>query len=83
MNSNDLYKKQEKELYKFHHKLLLADLLYLNWEHSTYEYEKVTPEDLLKKVIKGTKYNGLEQLEILEEAKQLVKIKYNKYFSSK
>ena len=78
---NKLYKNQEKELIKYHHKLLLADLLYLNYEHSTYEYDGITPEDLLKQVIKGTRYNGLEQLEILEEAKILFKIKYNKYFS--
>lgn len=75
------YKKQERELIKYHQTLLLADLLYLNWEHSRYEYENIKPEDLLKQVIKGTRYNGLEQLEILEEAKELVKIKYNKFFT--
>ena len=40
---NEINKKQEKELIKHHHKLLLADLLYLNWKHSTYEYENITP----------------------------------------
>lgn len=80
---NELYTKQEKELIKYHHKLLLADLLYLNWEHSRYEYDNIIPEDLMKQVIKGTRYNGLEQLEILEEAKILFKIKYNKYFTEK
>ena len=33
--------------------------------------------------IKGTRYNGLEKLEIIEEAKILFKIKYNKYFNEK
>ena len=79
---NELYKEQERLIIKYHHTLLLSELLYLNYEHSTYKYDGITPEDILKFVIKGTRYNGLEQLEILEEAKELVKIKYNKYFTN-
>ena len=80
---NELYTKQEKELIKYHHKLLLSDLFYLNYVHSNYEYDNVTIEDIYKFVTKGTRYNGLEQLEIIEEAKILFKIKYNKYFADK
>ena len=71
------YKKDEKILIKYFHKKLLSELLYLNYLYSNYEYENVTMEDLMKQVIKGTKYNGLEQLEILEDAKMLLRIKYN------
>lgn len=84
LKSTDLsYKKDEKNVIKYHHKLLLADLFYLNYVHSNFEYDNITIEDIYKFVIKGTKYNGLEQLEIIEEAKILFKIKYNKYFFEK
>lgn len=82
-SSDSLYTKEEKQIIKFHHKLLLADLFYLNYVHSNFEYDNITIEDIYKFVIKGTKYNGLEQLEIIEEAKILFKIKYNKYFVEK
>ena len=78
--SDLLYAKEEKEIIKYHHKLLLADLFYLNYVHSNFEYDGVTIEEIYKFVTKGTRYNGLEQLEIIEEAKILFKIKYNKYF---
>ncbi len=80
---NEIYTKQEKEIIKYHHKLLLADLLYLNYVHSNYKYDNITIEDIYKFVTKGTRYNGLEKLEIIEEAKLLLKVKYNKYFSEK
>ena len=75
------YQKDERILIKYFHTKLLSELLYLNYIYSTFKYENITPEDLLRKVIKGTRYNGLEQLEILEEAKLLLKIKYNLIFS--
>lgn len=82
MNSTDsIYKKEEKRIIKYHHKLLLADLLYVNYVHSNFEYDGVTIEDIYRFVTKGTRYNGLEQLEIIEEAKLLFKIKYNKIIS--
>ncbi len=84
MNSTDSsYKKDEKRIIKYHHKLLLADLLYINYVYSNFEYDDVTIEDIYKFVTKESRYNGLEQLEIIEEAKALFKIKYNKYFSEK
>lgn len=76
---NDLYKKEEKKIIKYHHKLLLADMIYINYVHSTFKYDNIEIEDIYKFVTKGTKYNVLEQLEIIEEAKLLFKIKYNKY----
>ena len=82
-SSDKYYYKDEKRVIKYHHKLLLADLLYLNYVHSNFEYDDVTIEEIYKFVTKGTRYNGLEQLEIIEEAKILFKIKYNKYFSEK
>lgn len=84
LKSTDLsYKKDEKNVIKYHHKLLLADLLYINYVHSNFEYDGVTIDEIYKFVTKGTRYNELEQLEIIEEAKLLFKIKYNKYFSEK
>ena len=59
-SSDSLYTKEEKEIIKYHHKLLLADLLYINYVHSNFEYDGVTIEDIYKFVTKGTKYNGLE-----------------------
>ena len=82
-SSDKYYYKDEKRVIKYHHKLLLADLLYLNYAFSNNEYDGITGEDVLKYVIKGTRYNGLEQLEIIKEAKILFKIKYNKYFNDK
>ena len=80
--SKEVSKKyEEKRIMKYHHKLLLADLLYVNYVHSNFEYDGVTIEEIYKFVTKGTRYNGLEQLEIIEEAKLLFKIKYNKYFT--
>lgn len=82
VNSTDLsYIMDENNVIKYHHKLLLADLLYINYVHSNFEYDDITIEDVYKFVTKGTKYSGLEQLEIIEEAKLLFKIKYNKYIS--
>lgn len=81
MNSTDSsYKKDEKNIIKYHHKLLLADLFYINYVHSNFEYDGVTEDEIYRFVTKGTKYNGLEKLEIIEEAKQLFKIKYNLFF---
>ena len=82
-SSDSLYIKEEKEIIKYHHKLLLADLLYINYVHSNFEYDGVTIEEIYKFVTKETRYNGLEQLEIIEEAKILFKIKYNKCFVDK
>lgn len=82
-SSDSLYIKEEKEIIKYHYKLLIADLLYINYVHSNFEYDGVTIEEIYKFVTKGTRYNGLEQLEIIEEAKILFKIKYNKYFTKK
>ena len=37
VNSTDSsYKKDEKRIIKYHHKLLLADLLYVNYVHSNF-----------------------------------------------
>ncbi len=84
MNSTDSsYTKDEKRIIKYHHKLLLADLLYINYVHSNFQYDDVTIEEIYEFVTRGSRYNGLEQLEIIEEAKALFKIKYNKYFSEK
>ncbi len=84
MNSSDsLYRKEEKKIIKYHHKLLLADLLYINYVHSNFEYDNETIEEIYKFVTKGTRYNGLEKIEIIEEAKILFKIKYNKYILTK
>ena len=84
MKSTDSsYKKDEKRIIKYHHKLLLADLFYINYVHSNFKYDGVTEEEIYNFVTKGTRYNGLEKLEIIEEAKQLFKIKYNYYFSNK
>ena len=84
LKSTDLsYKKDEKNVIKYHYKLLLADLFYINYVHSNFEYDDVTIEEIYRFVTKGTKYNGLDQLEIIEEAKLLFKIKYNRYFSEK
>lgn len=84
MKSTDLsYKKDEKNVIKYHHKLLLADLFYINYVHFNFEYDDVTIEEIYRFVTKGAKYNGLDQLEIIEEAKLLFKIKYNRYFSEK
>lgn len=82
-SSDSLYPKEEKEIIKYHHKLLLANLFYLNYVHSNFEYDGVTIEEIYEFVTKGTRYNGLEQLEIIEEVKILFKIKYNKYFNEK
>lgn len=79
-SSDSSYTKEEKETIKYHHKLLLADLFYINYVHSNFEYDNISIEDIYKFVTKGTRYNGLEKLEIIEEAKILFKIKYNKYF---
>lgn len=82
MNSTDSsYKKDEKRIIKYHHKLLLADLLYVNYVHSNFEYDGVTLDEIYEYVVKETRYNGLEKIEIIEEAKQLFKIKYNKIIS--
>lgn len=84
MESTDLsYKKDEKNVIKYHHKLLLADLFYINYVHSNFEYDDVTIEEIYRFATRGMKYNGLEQFEIIEEAKLLFKIKYNRYFSEK
>lgn len=84
LKSTDLsYKKDEKNVIKYHHKLLLADLFYINYVHSNFEYDGVTIEEIYRFATRGMKYNGLEQFEIIEEAKLLFKIKYNRYFSEK
>ena len=72
-SSNLLYAKEEKEIIKYHYKLLLANILYINYVHSNFEYDSVTIEDIYKFVTKGTRYNGLEQLEIIEEVKYCLK----------
>lgn len=59
-----------------------SDKYYLK-DSSYIEYDNITIEEIYRFVTKGTKYNGLEQLEIIEEAKVLFKIKYNRYFSEK
>lgn len=82
-SSDEYYLKDEKRIIKYHHKLLLADLLYINYVHSNFEYDNVTIEEIYKFVTKGTTYNGLEKIEIIEEAKILFKIKYNKYILTK
>ena len=69
--------KDKKTIIKYNHKLLLTELLYLNHLYSTFDYDNITEYNLLKEVIKETKYNRLEQLEILEDAKMLLRIKYN------
>lgn len=82
-SSDEYYSKNEKRIIKFHHKLLLADLLYLNYAFSNNEYDGVTGEDILKYVIKGTRYTNLEKLEIMDDAMMISKIKYNKVISDK
>ena len=82
-SSDEYYLKDEKRIIKYHHKLLLADLLYINYVHSNFEYDNVTIEEIYRFATRGMKYNGLEQFEIIEEAKLLFKIKYNRYFSEK
>ena len=84
MKSTDSsYKKEEKRIIKYHHKLLLADLFYINYVHSNFKYDGVTEEEIYNFVTKGTRYNGLEKLEIIGETKQFFKMKYNKYFTEK
>ena len=84
MKSTDSsYKKDEKRIIKYHHKLLLTDLFYINYVHSNFKYDGVTEEEIYNFVTRGTRYNGLEKLEIIDEAKQLFKIKYDYYFSNK
>lgn len=77
-SSDEYYLKDEKRIIKYHHKLLLADLLYLNYAFSNNEYDGITGEDVLKYVIKGTRYTDLEKLEIMDDAMMILKIKYNK-----
>lgn len=82
-SNNEYYLRDEKRIIKYHHKLLLADLLYVNYVHSNFEYDGVTIEEIYEFVTKGSRYNGLEKLDIISEAKQLFKIKYDYYFSNK
>lgn len=45
MKSTDSsYKKDEKQVIKYHHKLLLADLFDVNYVHSNFKYDGVTEE---------------------------------------
>ena len=81
-SSDKYYYKDEKMVIKYYHKLLLAGL-YINYVHSNFEYDDVTIEEIYRFATRGMKYNGLEQFEIIEEAKLLFKIKYNRYFSKK
>lgn len=67
-SSDKYYLKDEKRIIKYHHKLLLADLLYLNYAFSNNEYEGVTGEDILEFVIDKTKYTDLERIEIMDDA---------------
>ena len=54
-SSDSLYIKEEKEIIKYHYKLLIADLLYINYVHSNFEYDGVTIEEIYKFVTKGTR----------------------------
>ena len=81
-SSDEYYLKNKKRIIKYHHKLLLADLLYLNYAFSNNEYDGITGEDILKYVIKGTRYTDIEKLEIMDDAMMIMKIKYNKVIVS-
>ena len=61
-SSDKYYLNDEKRVIRYHHKLLLADLLYLNYAFSNNKYDGITGEDVLKYVIKGTRYTALERL---------------------
>lgn len=53
MKSTDLsYKKEEKNIIKYHQKLLLADLLYINYVHSNFEYGGIPEEEIYRFVTK-------------------------------
>ena len=41
-SSDKYYLKDKKKIIKYHHKLLLADLFYINYVHSNFEYDNVT-----------------------------------------
>lgn len=82
-SSDKYYLNDEKRFIKYHHKLLLADLLYLNYAFSNNKYDGITGEDVLKYVIKETRYTALEKLGIMNDAMMILKIKYNKVISDK
>ena len=47
--------KKNKETIKYHHKLLLADMIYINYIHLTFKYINIEIEDIYKLVTNGTK----------------------------
>ena len=59
-STDSSYTNDEKRIIKYHHKLLLADMIYINYVHSNFEYDSITLDDIYKFVTKGTRYNGLE-----------------------
>lgn len=76
-----IYILNKKKIIKYHHKLLLTDMIYINYVNSNFKYDGVPKYEIYKFVTKETRYNSLEYLEIIEKAKILFKIKYNKYFA--
>lgn len=60
----------------------MLNLFYLNYAFSNNEYDEITGEDILKFVIKGTRYTDPEKLDIMDDVMVILKIKYNKVIVS-
>ncbi len=69
------YKKEEKNIIKFYHTILLSKLLLLNFEFSNYEYNGTTGDDAFKILQKKINYSEKEKQEIINNAIMLLKIK--------
>lgn len=74
---DDEYKMQEHETKKLYDTTLLADLIRLNYCYSNKEYNNTLGKDIFDITTKRERYTLQEQQEIIENAKDLLRIKYN------
>ena len=75
------YKAEEKDFFLYHHKNLLADVLYLNYEYSTHKHYKTTGNDILELITKDYKYSDIEKDEIIKDALLIIRMKHNRVTS--
>lgn len=77
INMDELFKKEEKNLKKLIATELLAELLYLNYEFSDKEYHNVTGSTIFNSIFENPKFTIDEKENIRNNARLLLKIKYN------
>lgn len=70
-------KMKEHHLKKVYNTLLLAELLRVNYEFFTQEYNNITGEDIFNITIKKEKYSDKEKNEIIRNAITILNIKHD------